>query len=121
MPSIRVVSVLVGTALGGCVAASGGAGQMISGEAVVGEIVRGNLTLTTKFCVRRIDGTSCYALLADGSNLFPEPRMNREAPLQCNDGRKGLAILSANQFQDQVTMIFRMPNGERGSVTFGRS
>lgn len=92
---------------------------MKSGSPVVGEVVRDHMSMSTKYYVRDTSGMNCYALLADSTDLFPKPQMNRQTTLHCADGRKGTAILSANQFRNQVTMIFKAPGGQEGVVTFG--
>lgn len=73
---------------------------------------------SVKYYVRDANGMECYALLADSTNLFPKPTMNRTVPLHCADGRQGTALLSLNQPKMVVTMIYSIKGGEEGSVTF---
>lgn len=105
--------------LGACMVSTGGAGQMKSGTPVIGEAVRDPNTRSTTYYVRSATGLDCYALLMDNTNLFPKPEMNRKTTLHCPKGRKGTALLSANQFKQRVTMIFVTPDGQEGVVEFG--
>lgn len=109
---------LTSLALAGCGAALGGSGMTKSGSPLVGEAIREAGATSTKYYVRDAKGMECYALLADSTDLFPKPTMNRTVPLHCKDGRPGTALLSLNQPKMTITMIYSIKGGEEGSVTF---
>lgn len=97
----------------------GGSGTTDQGGPLAAEVVADPTGKANRIFIRSPANWECSAKFA--SSKPPVRRLNRNIPLLCNDGRSGTAVLSLNQQQQQMTVSFRLSDGEAGQVIFGLS
>lgn len=107
---------LIGLASCGTVS-TGGAGQTSTGDPVAGEFKLDQATQVFELSLISPGRWTCSgSFQRSGQNLS-----TRTIPVNCSNGLKGTATLTANQFQGQIVGSFRLSSGEAGQVVFGNT
>lgn len=101
--------------LGGCVAHTGGGGQLSDGRPISGTVTRDYQTNEYTFQLLSPEGWTCSG--TRGPSQSPTAAVS--IPLSCTNGAKGNMILTMNQFADEAIGSFALNNGATGSVKFG--
>lgn len=119
MPNLRLARLGVAlpaiALIAGCVQSTGGAGTTSKNEPVAAQAVADASSGRT-----RIELISPGRWTCSGDYSRADVRGSiHTVPIRCLNGMRGQIVLSANQFQQQVTASFRLSNGESGTVTFG--
>lgn len=108
------ILMLSGALLSGCMSTSmGGAGNTSGGTPISGELVLDAAGVNGNFILRKPAGRTCTG------NVTFDSGSAHDFPLTCDDGTTGQAIATINRFGSQMTISYRLDDGEEGSIVTG--